>query len=86
MSALVMAIDGLLCFELQCGCTDFFAVKTLRFTCLSITLLCDQKHHNDTELKQSESGIWLEKSFVSGSLVKLHICLLYTSPSPRDRG
>ena len=36
-------IDGLLfqCFELPCACTYFFAVKTLRFTCLSIKLLCD---------------------------------------------
>ena len=36
-------IDSLLfqCFELPCACTYFFAVKTLRFTCLSIKLLCD---------------------------------------------
>ena len=38
-------IDSLLfqCFELPCACADFFAVKTLRFTFLSIKLLSDPK-------------------------------------------
>ena len=39
-----LLIDGLFFqyFQLQCACTYFFAVKTLRFTCLSIRLLCDR--------------------------------------------
>ena len=40
-----LTIDGLLfqCFELPCACTDFFAVKTLHFTYLSIKLLSYSK-------------------------------------------
>ena len=38
-----------------CASTYFFAVITLRFTCLSIKLLWKSKHHNDTDVHRYEN-------------------------------
>ena len=45
MKIKLLRIEVLLfqCFELPGPCTDFFAVKTLRFSCLSIKLLSDHE-------------------------------------------
>ena len=54
------------------------ALDDLRLICGS----CDERDEAETQLNSTEIRL---QPWVEDALVQLHACLLYTSPSPRDR-